>query len=226
MAWKRIRDYLMATYHEIMDDVEKPESMLKQYLRDIEKEIGAAKEVIIKQQMLTKQFTRQAEEAKNLAARREEQTRIAQNAGEEKLAEKALAEMKYYEAKAQEYEGYAQKSIAQTEDLRHQVSKLEKKYQDLKDKKNELVARAAMAQANQRIHAMLSFTASESLLKEFQRIEDRIAEMEIRAKVYANASLGEMNAGSAPGQIALNPAKAGPAEEVKVSLSAPEAMSQ
>lgn len=212
MAFKRIIDYLKATYHEIMDDVEKPEAMLKQSLRDIEKEIIAVKEIIIKQQIMTKQFLNQSQEVKNLAARRKEQARIAQEAGEAALAEKALNEMAYYEEKAKEYEGYAQKSSVQVKELREQVDRLERKYQDLKDKKNELVARAAIAEANQRVHAMLSYTASESLMSEFKRIEDRIIEMEIRANAYANTGLDSLKIGPAAGGLALPPAGTQPAE--------------
>ncbi|MBA4494147.1 PspA/IM30 family protein [Paenactinomyces guangxiensis] len=190
MALKRLRDFLAATYHEVMDELENPEAMLKQYLREVEKEIEKAKDTIVKQQMMGKEFARQLEEAKKLAARREKQAQIAFQAGEEELSRKAFAEMKHYEAKAKEYQEYTVKSEEQVKELREQLGKLEKKYQDLKDKKNDLVARAAVAKAKYSMNATLSFVASDSALKEFKRIEDRITEMEIKANSYANAGLG------------------------------------
>jgi phage shock protein A len=210
MSWQRIWDYLVATYHEIINDADKPEAMLKRHLRNIEKEISAGKAMLAKQQLLTEQYRRQASDAGKLAEKRAEQARIAKEAGEEELANRALAEEEYYLEKVKEYEGYAQKSTTQTEALRHRVSQLEKKYLDLKDKKNELVARAEMAKANQRVQAMLHFTTSDTLLKEFQRIEERIAEMEMKTQELAGENPTEAKLIPAPSsgaQIALNPAE-------------------
>lgn len=187
MAFKRLRDFLLATYHEVMDDLEKPEAMLKQYLRDVEKEISRARDTIVKQEIMIKKFQFQKEEAEKLAARRKKQAQIAFDAGEEALSRKALAEMKHYEAKAEEYREYVAQASKQVKELREQMGKLVKKYQDLQDKKNELIARAAVAKAKQSINATLNFFDSESALKEFKRIENRIAEMEVKANSYANA---------------------------------------
>jgi lia operon protein LiaH len=179
MAFKRLRNVLKATYHQIMDDVETPESMLKQYLRDIENEIITAKEVISKQQVFYDNFRRQQEEASQLVVKRGKQAQIATKSGEDTLANKALTEMKHYETKVKEYESYALETEAGIKNLREQLAQLQREYLDLLDKKNSLVARVSLSKAKQRLNATLKSLTSEHTLGEFQRIHDQIKEMEV-----------------------------------------------
>src|SRR5690606_40296824 len=99
---KRVRDIVVATVHEVLDHLEDPRAMIKQYLRDVENEINKAKDAIIRHQVMAERFERQAEEALRMAARRKMQAEQALEAGEEELARKALSEMKHWEARRSE----------------------------------------------------------------------------------------------------------------------------
>lgn len=188
MVFKRIRNIVAATVNEGLDQIENPQVMLKQYLRDMDGEIAKAKHAIIKQQTLVVGFHQQMEEAQQLVSKRQNQAQLAFDAGEEDLARKALAEMKHYEAKVGQYLDLYEKANQQVRDLKGQLSQLEEKYQDLKDKKVALVARANAARAKQHIHASINRIDCESTFKEYQRLEERISEMEIKANTYASSS--------------------------------------
>ncbi|MFC7395417.1 PspA/IM30 family protein [Scopulibacillus cellulosilyticus] len=188
MVLKRIKNMITATINEGLDKMENPQVMLKQYLRDMDGEIAKAKHTIIKQQAIEKSFYMKKEEAEKLANKRKEQAQLAFDAGEEDLARKALQEMKHFEAKAEKYCELYEKAGEQVKDLKIQLSQLEEKFQDLKDKKNALIARANAAKAKEHIHTSINRIDSESTYKEFKRLEERINEMEIKADTYASAS--------------------------------------
>lgn len=182
---KRMRDIVAATVNEMLDYLEDPKAMIKQYLRNVESEIGKAKDAIVRHQIMAERFERQAEEAFQLASRRKMQAEQALDAGEEDLARKALSEMKHWEKRAEQYRKDADKTAEQARELKEQLSRLEKKYQELRDKKNALLARANAAKTKKRIHTTMHRIDSESAIKGFERMEEKILQMEVQSDAYA-----------------------------------------
>lgn len=187
MVFKRIGDMISATINEGLDQIENPRVMLNQYLRNMEDELAKAKHSVVKQQSLEQGFGRKRDDARQMAQKRNHQAQLAFDAGEEELARKALAEMKHYEAKAGQYEELRQKATAQVLELKEQLAQLEEKFQTLKDKKYALIARANAVKAKEHMMASMNRIDSESSFKEFQRLEDRIAEMEVRVNAWGDS---------------------------------------
>ncbi|HET7627527.1 MAG TPA: PspA/IM30 family protein [Bacillales bacterium] len=190
MVLKRIGDMISASLHEGLDQIENPRVMLNQYLREMEHEIAKAKQAIVKQQMLERNFETKMKDSKEAATKRKKQAELAFDAGEEDLARAALSEMKHYEAKAGHYEGLYEKATGQVAELRAQLSKLEERYDTLKDKKYALIARANAAKAKEHIQASLYRVDSDGAFREFQRLEDRIVEMEMKADMWTAGRSG------------------------------------
>ncbi|HEX7064028.1 MAG TPA: PspA/IM30 family protein [Bacillales bacterium] len=184
MVLKRIGDMISATINEGLDQVENPRVMLNQYLRDMESEVAKAKHAIVKQRSLEQSFRRRMEEVQGLAAKRKNQAQLAFDAGEEDLARKALADMKGYEAKAEQYRELTEKAAEQVRELQDQLGELEERFQALKDKKHALIARANAVRAKEHMQASMNRVDSESAFREFQRLEDRITEAEIRVNAW------------------------------------------
>lgn len=180
MVFKRIRDIVVASVNDGLDKVENPVVMLNQYLRDMETELAKAKDAVVKQQMIERGFEKQMEQAIEKTSKRQRQARLAFDAGEEQLARKALGEMKHYEAKVNYYKDLYQKASQQVAELKSQLEELQEKFQQLKDQKHALVARANAARAKEHMQHSMENVHSESAFTEFQRLEDRIMEMELR----------------------------------------------
>lgn len=181
---KRIGDMIAATIHEGLDKLEDPRVMLNHYLRSAEQELYQARDSIRKQQMLEQGFRRKAEEARNMAKKRHQQAQLAFDAGEEGLARAALAEMKHYEAKAQEYQEVSERLAEQLTELRGGLAQLEERVQALKDKKHALIARAHAARTKEQIFSSLHRVDSSNTFREFQRLEERIMELEMKANAW------------------------------------------
>lgn len=186
MVFKRIGDMISATIHESLDKMENPRVMLNQYLRDMEDEVAKAKHAIAKQQTLEQSFQRKLDESQKLAEKRRSQAQVAFDAGEEDLARKALAEMKHQEAKVEQYRELSAKATEQVKELKEQLSELEERFQTLKDKKYALIARANAVRAKEHMQSSMNRINSESAFKEFQRLEDRITETEIRVNTWTD----------------------------------------
>ncbi|NPC94134.1 PspA/IM30 family protein [Bacillus sp. WMMC1349] len=186
MALKRIRNMVVASINEGLDKLENPRVMLNQYVRDMESDIAKAKHTIVNQQVIEQNFKGKYEEAEKLAVKRKNQAQLAFDAGEEELAKKALSEMKYFEAKAAEYQDTYQHAKQQLVELKEQLQTLEVKLRDIKDKKHALIARANAVKAKEHMNASFNKIDNESTYREFLRMENRIEEMETRVNSYAD----------------------------------------
>ncbi|MEC1750915.1 stress responsive protein LiaH [Bacillus mojavensis] len=191
MVLKRMRDMFVASVHEGLDKLENPKVMLNQYVRDMESDIAKAKQTIVKQHTIAYQFKKKYEEANEVAGKRKNQAQLAFDAGEEELAKKALTEMKYLEGKAAEHKASYEQASSQLAELKEQLATLETRLQDVKDKKQALIARANAAKAKEHMNATFDKIDSESAYREFLRIENRIEELEIRADYSKSAEAGK-----------------------------------
>ncbi|MEC1736954.1 PspA/IM30 family protein [Bacillus mojavensis] len=190
MLLKRMRDMFVASVHEGLDKLENPKVMLNQYVRDMESDIAKAKQTIVKQHTIAYQFKKKYEEANEVAGKRKNQAQLAFDAGEQELAKKALTEMKYLEGKAAEHKASYEQASSQLAELKEQLATLETRLQDVKDKKQALIARANAAKAKEHMNATFDKIDSESAYREFLRIENRIEELEIRADYSKSAEAG------------------------------------
>lgn len=183
MVFKRIRDITLATIHEGLDAVENPVTMLNQYLRDMEAEIEKAEEAIVKQTLIEKKFLEYKSEAEHVVDKRMRQATLAVEAGEEDLARKALAEKKRYAQKVEQYAQMAEEALNQVQNLKEQLKEMKEKYAQLRDRKYELISRANAAKTKKQMNTALSKFNSDTALKGFKRMEERIAEWETEAEV-------------------------------------------
>ncbi|WP_430742376.1 stress responsive protein LiaH [Bacillus atrophaeus] len=190
MVLKRIRNMFVASVNEGLDKLENPKVMLNQYVRDMESDIAKAKQTIVKQHTIAHQFKKKYEEASQTAGKRKNQAQLAFDAGEEELAKKALTEMKYLEGKAAEHKAFYEHADQQLAELKEQLSTLEVRLQDVKDKKQALIARANAANAKEHMNASFDKIDNESAYREFLRMENRIEEMEVRANYSQSAEAG------------------------------------
>ncbi|SFG38473.1 phage shock protein A (PspA) family protein [Desulfotomaculum arcticum] len=183
MVFKRIRDLTLATIHDGLDAMESPVSMLNQYLRDLEDEIEKAQEAVVKQIMIEKKFNEYQNDAKHMAEKRMRQATLAVGAGAEELARRALRDKKQYAAKAEQYEEMGTEAHQKVLELKEQLKEMKEKYYQLRDRKIELISRANAAKTKKQMNAVLSKFDSESALKGFKRMEERIMEWETEAEV-------------------------------------------
>lgn len=191
---ERISSLIKANINEMLDEAEDPEKMLNQLIRDMEDGYREAREQVINamadQKRLEKKFLANLNLAKEWGHRAE----VAVQSGNEDLARKALKKAQDYEELSNDLKLALDKQENSVADLRVQLTALQAKIEEAKQKRGVLVARHRRLQAEQKIRESASgLKATDEAFAAFQRMEDRI-ELE-EARMEASAELeGEAEA--------------------------------
>jgi len=185
--FKRMKDIASADLHNRLDKVEDPIKMLKQYLRELEKEIQKGKNSLANQMFVVKKYEALIAETNETIEKRASQAELAISQNEEELAKMAIEEKINLEKKLTFYQSQLDSVKNQTEALVQQLNRMKEKYEELSNRKLTLLSRAAAAQASDTFGQSLISLNSENALYGFSSIEDKIVEME--AKASANQYL-------------------------------------
>jgi phage shock protein A len=182
MIFKRIRDIVLAGVHDTLDSLECPESLVKQYIRDVEEEIVKAERAIAYQIVLEKRQTSLIEDTKAGIAKRARQAQLAVDTGEEEIAKAALQDKVTLESRLTIYEQQLETIQIHTATLTEQVQELHGKYQEMKAKQRLLFARANAAKTHQNLAAVMHTIDADSAVRGFARMEERVELWEAKAE--------------------------------------------
>lgn len=153
----RIKNSVTADLHDLLDQKEQrnPIKMLNQYLRECEQETEKVRLLVERQYRLKEKFTREYEEAKNLAEKRAYQVEVASRAGEVELYDFVLAEKNQYVERTERLQKVVQEVSKQLEELEHKYMGMKHKLKDMQLKRLEIMGRENTARANQRMDKVL-----------------------------------------------------------------------
>lgn len=188
--FSRLGTLIRSNINELINKAEDPEKMLNQVLVDMKSQLVEAKKqvavAIADEKRLKKQYQTEAEKA----AEWERKAMLAVKAGDDNLAKAALARKTEHDDVAETLRQQWEAQKQSVEQLKMALRGLDAKIEEAKRKRNILVSRQKRAEAQRTINETLSNINSTSAFDTFERMSDRVTQIEAEAE--ATAELGAL----------------------------------
>ncbi|MEO1429027.1 MAG: PspA/IM30 family protein [Cyanobacteria bacterium J06632_19] len=171
---------------------EDPEKILEQTLYEMQENLVRMRQGVAQAIATQKRTERQAAQAQSTSEEWYRRASMALQQGNEALAREALTKRKAYEKTATallEQIGQQKTLVAK---LKKDMQSLELKISEAKTKKDMYIARARSAEASLRLQEMLGEVGDTSSLKAFEKMEDKLVELEAKQEAIAISGKDEL----------------------------------
>lgn len=190
--FERMSTVIRAWINAIIGRAEDPQKMLEQLVLDMRGQLSKTKQDVAGAIADEKKLLGQVEREKKQSEDWERRAMLAVQEGKDDLAKQALVRYSEHLQHAQALHETWIKHKADTEALKDSLRSLNDKIEEAKRKKNILIARARRAEAQGRIQETLSSMSNKSAFESFDRMAERIEDMERQALAQAELA-GELS---------------------------------
>lgn len=179
--FRRITDIIAANVNDLIDRAEDPEKMAKQIIREMEESIGEVRGQVARAMAAEHQLAAQLNAARTDAAEWERRAMRAVELNKDDLARQALLRRREAERTIRALEPQLDRSREATELLRQQLRVLEDRIMMARRKRDTIIARQRMAQAQAKVNRSLgNLDRATSAMSRLASAADRVDEMEAR----------------------------------------------
>lgn len=184
----RLARLLKSNINDLISRSEDPEKMLNQIVIDMNAQLIEAKKQVAASIADEKRLVKQAEQEAANAAEWERRAMMAVRAGDDALAKEGLARKREHEQLAEQFRDQWQKQKAAVDQLKLALRALNGKIEEAKRKKNLLIARKKRAEAQKAIQETMNGLRDASAFDTFDRMAQKIDQMEAEAEAGAELS--------------------------------------
>lgn len=183
--FSRLGTLIRSNINELINKAEDPEKMLNQVLVDMKSQLVEAKKqvaiAIADEKRIKKQYEQEAAKAQEW----ERKAMLAIRAGDDGLAKAALARKTEHDEVGNTLKQQWEAQKQSVEQLKGALRGLDNKIEEAKRKRNILVSRQKRAEAQRTINETLSNINSSSAFDTFERMSDRVTQIEAEAEATA-----------------------------------------
>lgn len=181
----RVSRVIRANLNTLVSSAEDPEKILEQTVIDMQEDLMQLRQAVAQAIAAQKRLEQQYNQNQTQAAEWERRAKMALQKGEENLAREALNRKKTFSETAVALKAQVEQSLSQTATLKQQMTALESKISEAKTKKEMLTARARAAKATEQINQAIGRVDTTSSISAFERMEDKVLQMEARSQAVA-----------------------------------------
>ncbi|MGG6293117.1 PspA/IM30 family protein [Leptolyngbya sp. AN02str] len=184
----RLSRLIRATLNSLIGQAEDPEKILEQAVIDMQEDLIKLRQAVAQAIAAQKRSERQMLQAEQLSTEWYQRAQLALQKGDDGLAKEALTRRKTYTETATAIKGQLEQQNQIVAQMKQNLVTLEGKLAEAKTKKDMYIARARSAQASEKLNDMLGRTSTSSAVAAFERMEDKVQELEARS-----AAIAELN---------------------------------
>jgi phage shock protein A len=180
-----------ANVNHWMAQQEDPEKVLETFMRTMQADLVSNRQAVAQAIATARRTDRQAQNAHTQATVWFDRAQTALEHGDETLARQALTRRVSYQSLEQQLKDQFTQQTLLISQLKQTLITLEQKFLQLRTEKEIYTARARSAQASIQIYEMLDRTGSSEAVRAFEKVRDRVDQLEAQAEIAA-----ELNANS------------------------------
>ncbi|MGF1494747.1 MAG: PspA/IM30 family protein [Microcoleaceae cyanobacterium] len=187
--WRVVR----ANLNSLISQAEDPEKVLEQTVMDMQEDLLQLRQAVAQAIATQKRTERQYSQAQETQEEWYRRAQLAMKKGEEDLAREALTRRKTYLETADAMRSQLEQQDYVVKGLKQNMRQLESKISELKARKDLYVARARSAKATEQLNQVLGNLSHNSTGRAFERMEDRILELEARSQAVSELGSSELD---------------------------------
>lgn len=177
----RVSRLIRANVNDLVNKAEDPEKILEQAITDMQEDLVQLRQAVAQSIAAKQKLQNQYNQAESEATKWQQRAQLALQKGDENLAREALSRKKEQAEAASAIKGQLDQQGGTVEQLKRNLIAIEGKISEAKTKKNMLKARAQAAKANEQLQGTLSSMNTGSAMAAFERMEEKVMEMEARS---------------------------------------------
>lgn len=181
---------IRANLNQAVTGMEDPEKILNQTVTDMQNDLIKVRQAYAEVSATLKRIERQREQAVITGSEWKKRAELALKKGEEDLAREALMRKKAADEQEMSLRGQVGGMKDSVDKLYTSMQQLESKISEARSKKDQYVARARTAKTSAKVNDMLSSVGDSSGLEAFERMKTKVEELEVKADVTRELSIG------------------------------------
>jgi phage shock protein A len=189
----RMSDIFKANINELIDKAEDPAKMMDQMVREMQENLREAKIQVAKAIADEKKLHHQLKQNEVQAKNWESKAMLALKKGDERLAREALKQKKTYDNLSGSVRGQWEEQNTLSSKLKDNLRALESKIDEARRKKEILIARQKRAEAQKKIHDVMSGLSDNSAFATFERMEQKVMEVEAQADAAVELQMDSLD---------------------------------
>lgn len=178
--FRRIANVFRGMANDAVDSMEKPEIVLNQGIRDLEEVQREAVSAVADSMAEKKRLEMLLKKAEDETAKWDAGARSALTQGNEELALKCVQQKNAAAELVTQYQELLEDQTEQVKVLRENLAEIERRITDAKRRKDTLIAKNKIAEANEKVTNVMSSAADNNIFETLDRMEEKIEKRSLR----------------------------------------------
>jgi phage shock protein A len=170
-----------------------PEQLLEAIVLEMQDNLIQLRQALAQAIAIQKRSERQVLQAQSTAREWYRRAQLSLQQGNDKLAREALTKRRAYQETSAALSRQISQQKTVVSKLKNDMRALELKIAEVKNKKDMYIARARSAEAAYKLQDMLNGVSNSNSLKAFERMEEKVVQLEAQTEAIGKLGADELN---------------------------------